>query len=148
MHIDEDKLFTPWRTLKKGKKFSDHNAIILNLKITPQSSKASNSKITPQSSKASNSYRKEVWDFNNSSGWKRFHELTKNDEMLINIWKEFETIEISYERWMGRLNYLSGQCFKTISNKSKPFNSQIRALIKYRKDVKRTLFSTESTSSF
>ena len=48
MHIDEDKLFTPWGTLKKGKKFSDHNAIILNLKITPDSPKASNS------------YRKEV----------------------------------------------------------------------------------------
>ena len=33
MHIDEDKLFTRWRILKKGKKFSYHNAIILNLKI-------------------------------------------------------------------------------------------------------------------
>ena len=41
MYIDEDKLFTSWRTLKKGKKFSDHNAIILNLKITPQCPKAS-----------------------------------------------------------------------------------------------------------
>ena len=37
MHTDEDKLFTPWGTLKKGKKFSDHNAIILNLNINPQS---------------------------------------------------------------------------------------------------------------
>ena len=43
VHIDEDKLFTPWRILKKGKKFSDHNAIILNLKITPHSPEASNS---------------------------------------------------------------------------------------------------------
>ena len=134
MHIDEDKLFTPWRTLKKGKKFSDHNAIILNLKITLQSSKASNS------------YHKDVWDFKNSSGWSKFHELTNNDEMLINIWKECETIEISYVK----LTSLLGQCFKKkrISNRSKPFNSEIRALIKYWKDVKRTFFSTESKSSF
>ena len=84
-NIDEDKLFTPWRTLKKGKKFSDHNAIILNLKITPQSPKASNS------------YPKEVWDYHNSSARNKFHELTKNDEMLSNVCKECETIEMSYK---------------------------------------------------
>ena len=32
MHINENKLFTPCRNLKKGKKLSDHNAIILYLK--------------------------------------------------------------------------------------------------------------------
>ena len=69
--------------------------------------------------------------------------------MLINVWKECETIEISYEKWMGRLNYLLGQCFqkKRISSKSKPFNNDIRALIKYRKDMKRTFLLTESKSS-
>ena len=30
----------------------------------------------------------------------------------VNIWKKCETIEISYEKWMGRLNYLLGQCNK------------------------------------
>ena len=70
--------------------------------------------------------------------------------MLINVWKECETIEISYEKWMGKLNYLLGQCFKKkrISNKSKQFNSDIRTLIKYWKDVKRTFLLTESKSSF
>ena len=28
MTIDEGKLFTPWRSLQRGKRFADHNAII------------------------------------------------------------------------------------------------------------------------
>ena len=31
MQIDTAKQFTPWRTLKSGKRFSDHNAIILKV---------------------------------------------------------------------------------------------------------------------
>ena len=31
MSIDEQKQFTPWRTLKGGKHFSDYNAILLNI---------------------------------------------------------------------------------------------------------------------
>ena len=33
MTIDQQKLFTPWRTLKKGKRFSDHNAILLGVSL-------------------------------------------------------------------------------------------------------------------
>ena len=49
----------------------------------------------------------------------------------------------------GKIKLLFGSMFKKkiISNKSKLFNSEIRALIKYRKDVKRTFFLTESKSS-
>ena len=31
MQIDTNKQFTSWRTIKSGKRFSDHNAIILKL---------------------------------------------------------------------------------------------------------------------
>ena len=31
MIMDEGKLFTPWRNLQRGKKFTDHNAIICEL---------------------------------------------------------------------------------------------------------------------
>ena len=31
MSTDEQKQFTPWRTFKGGKRFSDHNAILLNI---------------------------------------------------------------------------------------------------------------------
>ena len=34
MQIDTNKQFTPWRTIKSGKRFSDHNAIMLKLGVT------------------------------------------------------------------------------------------------------------------
>ena len=34
MQINNVKQFTPWRTLKSGKRFSDHNAIILKLEYS------------------------------------------------------------------------------------------------------------------
>ena len=33
MHIDEEKLFTPWRLINKGKRFSDHCAIRFKLEL-------------------------------------------------------------------------------------------------------------------
>ena len=34
MQIDTAKQFTPWHTLKSGKRFSDHNAIILKVEYS------------------------------------------------------------------------------------------------------------------
>ena len=39
MQIDTAKQFTPWRTLKSGKRFSDHNAIILKVEYSKIPSK-------------------------------------------------------------------------------------------------------------
>ena len=33
MHIDEEKLFTPWRLINKGKRFSDHCAIRFQMEL-------------------------------------------------------------------------------------------------------------------
>ena len=33
MRIDQQKLFTPWKTLKQGKRFSDHSAILLGMSL-------------------------------------------------------------------------------------------------------------------
>ena len=33
MSIAEQIQFTPWRTLKRGKRFSDHNAMLLNIDL-------------------------------------------------------------------------------------------------------------------
>ena len=33
MLIDEQQLFTPWRKLKKGKRFSDHRAIKIQVEL-------------------------------------------------------------------------------------------------------------------
>ena len=34
MRIDQQKLFTPWRALKRGKRFSDHSAILLDMSLS------------------------------------------------------------------------------------------------------------------
>ena len=51
MKIDTNKQFTPWRTIKSGKRFSDHSAIILKLE---------SNKIPSQSKNK----RENVWNFN------------------------------------------------------------------------------------
>ena len=61
--VDSVKQFTPQRTLKSGKRFSDHNAVILKVEC---------SKI-PSQSKAD---RETVWNFNHPKGWERFHRFT------------------------------------------------------------------------
>ena len=33
MYVDEKKLYTPWRKLKRRKKYTDHNAILLTMKL-------------------------------------------------------------------------------------------------------------------
>ena len=69
MQIDTVKQFTPWRTLKSGKRFSDHNAIIL---------KGEYSKI-PSRSKSD---QETVWNFNHPEGWQRFHKYTSASNSL------------------------------------------------------------------
>ena len=51
MSIDEQKQFPPPRTLKGGKRFSDHNAILLNIDL-------------PLKGGVQKSVRKKTWNFN------------------------------------------------------------------------------------
>ena len=67
MLIDEQQLFTIWRKLKKGKGFSDHRAI--KIQVDLEFNKLSNpSKIVP------------VWNFNNPQSRNKFYELTKFEQ--------------------------------------------------------------------
>ena len=70
MTIDEGKLFTPWRNLQRGKRFTDHNAIIFELQCK-------------RSKGNDKSNRKVVWNFNDDKGWEKFRELTGNDSSLL-----------------------------------------------------------------
>ena len=85
------KQFTPWRTLKSGKRFSDHNAIILKVEY---------SKIPRQSK----SDRETVWNFNHPKSWERFHKYTSSSNSLSNRWNDISGVETSYEKWSDRLN--------------------------------------------
>ena len=55
LKIDEAKEVTPWRSLKCGKRYSDHNAIIVHMSANKHS-------------KQDRGKRKLVWNFNDPSG--------------------------------------------------------------------------------
>ena len=55
MSIDEQKQFTPWKTLKGEKRFSEHNAILLNIDL-------------PLKGDVQKSVRKSTWNFSDQSG--------------------------------------------------------------------------------
>ena len=69
MSVDEQKQFTPWRTLKGGKRFSDHNAILLNIDL-------------PLKGDVQKSVRKTTWNFSDQSGWVKLTSLTERDSAL------------------------------------------------------------------
>ena len=69
MLIDEQLLFTPWRKLKKGKRFSDHRAI--KIQVDLDFNKIINA-----------SKRTTVWNFNNPQSWNKFYELTKSEQLF------------------------------------------------------------------
>ena len=79
MQIDTAKQFTSWRTFKSGKRFSDHNAIILKVEY---------SKI-PSRSKSD---RETVWNFNHPEGWERFHKYTSTSNSLSDCWNDISGV--------------------------------------------------------
>ena len=65
MYVDETKMYTPWRKLKRGKKYTDHNAILLTRKLDTVLHKVGNQN------------RKTIWNFRDPQGWDKFYQLTQ-----------------------------------------------------------------------
>ena len=128
LQIDEEKLFTPWRKLKRVERFSDRNAMLLSTTATKSS--------MPVVHK-----RKLVWNFNNKSGWDKFQELTTNDQTFSNIWASSDDVEASYKQWSYKLESVIDQCLKKrrVRIHKKLYNQEIRSLTKERKYVKTRL---------
>ena len=93
MRIDQQKLFTPWRTLKQGKRFSDHNAILVDMSL-------------PVKKDLQVSTCKTTWNFSDPSGWDKFEKMTSGDAALIDCWKDSSSVGISYQIWVKRLSHL------------------------------------------
>ena len=73
--VDEGKKFTPWRQKKKGKIFSDHNAMGIQFKV----SRKSHNNVEKRNDHV-------VWNFNNPTGWKKnFHANTEENHSLNKI---------------------------------------------------------------
>ena len=106
MQINTAKQFTPWRTLKSSKRFSDHNASILKVEYN---------KIPSQSE----SDRENVWNFNHRKGWKSFHKITSTKHSLSDCWSDISGVETGCEKWSDRLNSILKDCFQSVGLKSK-----------------------------
>ena len=92
MYVDEKKLYTPWCKLKRGKKYTDHNFILLTMKLETLLHKVGNQN------------RKTIWNFRDPQGWDKFCEFTQNDDQLLNVWRENDSLEPRYKKWHKRSN--------------------------------------------
>ena len=134
MQIDTNKQFTPWRTIKSGKRFSDHNAIMLKLESNKIPSQSKNKRET-------------AWNFNHTKGWERFQKITSTDSStLSDCWNDIDCVETSYEKWSDKLNSILHECFpKHRVKKSKQiYDNRTRQLISERKNLKKQAQSNKT----
>ena len=128
MQIDEEKHFTPWRSLKHGKRYSDHCAIkfCLNMKAFEQKQA---------------SQRIKVWSCNDPAGWEKFGKLTEPSTILSDMWQVGHHTEISYQKWQNNLNGMLHLCFKKkrVRCTEGIYNKEIGQFIKERKLLKKQL---------
>ena len=99
LKIDEAKEFTPWRFLKRGKRYSDHSAILVHMSVNKHSKK-------------DRGKRKLVWNFNDPLGWEKYHKITGGDRSLLQCWQNDNDPEINYEIWFKKVNVILRECFK------------------------------------
>ena len=118
----------PGSLLKCGKRYSDHNAIIVLMSVNKHSKK-------------DRGKRKLVWNFNDPSGWGKHHKITSSDRSLLQCWQNNNDPEMNYGIWSKNVNVILRECFKKrhIPNDKLPYAKEIRSLIKKRKAVKNIL---------
>ena len=134
MLIDTNKQFTPWRTIKSGKRFSDHNAISLKLESNKIPSQSKNKRET-------------VWNFNHTKGWERFQKITSTDSStLSDCWNDIDCVETSYEKWSEKLNSILHECFpkRRVKKSKQIYDNRTRQLISERKNLKKQAESNKT----
>ena len=126
MTIDESKEITPWRKLKHGKCFTDHNAFLMKLEF-PQYA---------QLKKVGS--RETTWNFNDPLGWEKFHKLTSRDMSFVWCWDDSYSADVSYDIWSKKLTSVLRRCFKKkCIKKDKPlYTKEIRSLLDKRQGIK------------
>ena len=82
---DEKNFFTPWRKLRKGRRFSDHHAIKLSLNLDFNK--------FPKRAKTL-----VVRNFDDPLNWKSFHQRTKLSDDLQKSWKIKNNVEACYKQ--------------------------------------------------
>ena len=136
LEIDEGKKFTPWRQKKKGKTFSDQNAMVIQFKVNRKSHNNVEKRIDHV-----------VWNFNNPTGWKKFHANTEENHSLNKIWLEDVSVQHAYRTWENKVNRLLHKCFKKkrmVTVLGNRYNKMIQLLLKEEKVLKKSLRTIES----
>ena len=128
IHIDEEKRFTPWHLINKGKRFSDHCAIRFQMELNYGKRNQEKTKT-------------KVWNFNDPLGWEKFRMLTGCESSVRFMWESLGNTQESYQLWKKQLNDIMHQCFhkKKIQKHKKLFNRKTRELMKERKFAKTKL---------
>ena len=90
-------------------------------------------------SKKDRGKRKLVWNFNDPSGWEKYHKITSSDRSLLQCWQNNNDPEMNYGIWSKKVNVILRECFKKrhIRNDKLLYTKEIRSLIKERKAVKK-----------
>ena len=134
IYIDEGKLITPWRKVTGGKKkFTDHCAIRVEVDLHCYTKKYM--------------MRTKVWNFKNPEGWDKFCQMTKSSDGFKKPCDMDEHVEISYQNWKKKFNSILHACFKKkrIVPNRRPYNAEIRSLLKERKVIKRKLQASKNS---
>ena len=84
MHIDEEKLFTPWHLINKGKRFSNHCAIRFQMELNYRKRNQEKTKT-------------KVWNFNDPLEWEKFRVLTECESSVQFMWESLGNTEESYQ---------------------------------------------------
>ena len=88
--------------------------------------------------KVGNQNRKAIWNFRDLQGWDKFYQLIQNNDQLLNVWRENDSLGSRYQKWHKRLNLFMQKCFKKkriVMSKSL-YNKEVRDLIQKRKMLK------------
>ena len=102
MKFDKDLRFTPGIAVGNGKvKYSDHYAILVEMKDIPLNCKRNR-----------NGKKTTVWNTNKEGGWKRYEELTSNNNVLEDIADIFVSTDPNdamkqFSKEMERIKYIS-----------------------------------------
>ena len=80
-------------------------------------------------------------------GWDKLCQMTKSSDVFKKRCDMDEHVEISYQNWKKKFNSILHACFekKRIVPNKRPYNAEIRSLLKEKKVIKRKLQASKNS---
>ena len=88
-----------------------------------------------------------VWNVENLEGWDKFCQMTKSSDEFKKPCDKDEHVDMSYQNWMKKFNSILHACFKKkrIVPNRRPYNAEVRSLLKERQAVKNKLQASKNS---